>query len=216
MSERFALPELPPVCLSCGARSPLAPARIVLRYTSKASALVTALALCFGFLFFRQKVYTLQLPLCGACSGYIKRAKAMTVAGWLLFLPVLLLFLKLSLDYEREGLLLGALVYVVAAYFFCAATRKRGTPKKVRVDYDHLVIHVPGHGDFDLLDDTRRPERRYYASTYDSPQHQAPQQRAHAGPGLNRSVCEGCGFINFTSAAECKKCRAPLGRTAAA
>ena len=201
----FPLSGLPPVCLACGARSPLAPAEIVLRNTSKASMLVTVLALCFGFLFFRQKVYTLQLPLCGACSGYLKQAKAMTVAGWLLFLPALLFFIKLSLDYEREQLLLGPFFYVAAAYFCCSATRRRGTPKKVRVDYHHLVIHVPGCGDFDLLDDTRRPERRYYASPYDAPQHQAPKPRAHAGPGLNRSVCEGCGFINFPGVAECKK-----------
>ena len=69
-SERFALPELPPVCLTCGARPPLAPAKMVFRYTSKSSMLVTALALCLGFLFVKQKVYTLQLPLCGACSGH--------------------------------------------------------------------------------------------------------------------------------------------------
>jgi ribosomal protein L40E len=200
--QEFDLPQMPGVCLTCGAHAPLAPAKFVFRYRSKLSLFATALALCAGILYTHEMVYRLELPVCGGCSAHLKRAKTVTALACIFFLPAWVLACLLS-----SNLVLivgGPVVYVIAAYVYHGVVRDRATPKTARIGNDHLVLDVPGYGEFVLLEsepEAGRPPRRQAA----------PAQT----PKLNRSVCEGCGFINFPGVAECKKCRAPLGRTAA-
>ena len=199
--QEFDLPEMPGVCLTCGAHAPLEPHKFVFRYRSKLSLVATALALCAGILFTRSMVYRLELPACGECSGQLKRAKTVTALAFVLFMPTCLLACILSTNLL---IILGTpAVYVIAAYVYCGVVRDRGTPKVARMGNDHLVLAVPGYGEFVLFErepKAGRPVRR---------------QTAPAAPKLNRSICEGCGFINFPGVAECKKCRVPLGQTAA-
>jgi hypothetical protein len=199
----FPLPEMPGVCLTCGARGPLTPTKFVFKHMSKTSAVITALALLGGVLYARQMVYRLQLPVCGVCLANVRRAKRVAVLGVMLFLPAA--FVSAMLSTIHELLFLMVFVYVVAALVYYLAVRTRGTPKASRLDGDHLTLAVPGYGEFVVFDRT--------AAAKAPP---AAKPRAPEAPRLNRSVCAGCGFINFPGVAECKKCRAPLGQTVAA
>ena len=199
--QEFDLPALPGVCLTCGAGGPLTPTRFAFRYRSTLSLVATALALCAGILFTRSMVYRLELPACGACSGHLKRAKTVTALACVFFLPTWVLACLLS---NSLVIILGApAVYVIAACVYCRVLRDRGTPKVARMDNKQLVLDVPGYGELALLE----PEPEAGG--------QARRRSAPAAPKLNRSVCDGCGFINFPNVLECKKCRAPLGQTAA-
>ncbi len=196
--QEFDLPEMPGVCLSCGARGPLAPAKFEFRYTSKLSILATILALCAGILYTREMVYRLELPVCGACSAHLKRAKTVMVLGYVLFLPTFLLVCLLTVNL---AILLGTpAVYIVAACVYHSVLRGRGTPKVAHMDNERLAFNVPGYGVFVLVEPKPKTGRE--------PRRQAAPAQT---PKLNRSVCEGCGFINFPNVLECKKCHAPLG-----
>lgn len=200
--QEFELPEMPGVCLTCGARGTLTPVKFEFRYTTAMSTLLTFFSPLMGSLYSRRMAYHLELPICGMCSGQLGRAKNVAVLACLLFLPVLLLAVLL-IDF---GLLLffAPLVYIIAAYVYYGVVRGRGTPKTVRVNRDHLVLSVPDYGEF-VVFESEPPAGK-----------QARPQAAPDGPQLNRSICQDCGFINFVSASECKKCRAPLGQPAAA
>ena len=200
--QEFDLPQMPGVCLTCGAHAPLAPAKFVFQYRSKLSLIATALALCAGILFTQSMVYRLELPVCGGCSAHLKRAKAVAALACVFFLPTWVLACFLS---SNLIIILGTpAVYVIAAYVYYGVMRDRATPKTSLVDNDHLVLDVPGYGELVLFE--REPKAGRAAR-----RQAAPTQT----PKLNRSICEGCGFINFPGVAECKKCRAPLGQTAA-
>jgi ribosomal protein L40E len=200
----FPLPEMPGVCLACGARGPLTPTEFVYAHTSKTSAVITVLALFAGVLYTRQMVYRLELPVCGVCLPNVRWAKHVRVVGMVLFLPVAVASMFVSTFYFPLALALPA--YGVSALAYYLVVRTRGTPKASRLDGDHLTLSVPGYGQFVIFD-------RAAAVGQARP---AARPVAHAGPRLNRSVCEGCGFINFPGVPECKKCRAPLAQTAAA
>lgn len=196
--QEFDLPEMPGVCLSCGACRPLAPAKFEFRYTSTLSILATILALCAGILYTHEMVYRLELPVCGGCSAHIKRAKTVAVLACVFFLPAWLLACLLS-----ENLVLivaGPVVYVIAAYVYHRVERSRATPKVAHMDNERLALNVPGYGEFVLVEPKPKTGRE--------PRRQAAPAQT---PKLNRSVCEGCGFINFPNVLECKKCHAPLG-----
>lgn len=196
----FPLPEMPGVCLACGARGPLTPTKFVYKHMSKTSAVLTALALCAGIVYTRQMVYRLQLPVCRACLSNVRRAKQIGIVSVALVLPVAFVSMFLSTFYFP--LFLALPVYVVSALVHYLVVRTRGTPKASRVDGDHLTLAVPGYGQFVVFD---------RAASSAKP---AARPAAPAGPRLNRSVCAGCGFINFPGVAECKKCYAPLGQAA--
>ena len=199
--QEFELPEMPGVCLTCGARAPLAPAKFAFRYRSTLSLVATALAVFAGILFTRSHVYRLELPVCGACSGHLKRATTVTALACVFFLPTLVV---VTLLINSPVVFLGMpVVYIIAAYVYCASMRALGTPKVARLDNKHLVLDVPGYGELTLFGGGAANVG------------QARSAAAPAAPGLNRSVCGGCGFINFPNVLECKKCRAPLGQAAA-
>lgn len=203
----FPLPEMPGVCLTCGAREPLTPAKFVYTHMSKASAVITALALCVGIVYTRQMVYRLELPVCRACLSDVRWAKQAGVLGLALLLPAAFVSMFLSTFYFELFIVLP--VYAVAALVYYLVVRTRGTPKASRLDGDHLTLAVPGYGQFVVFDRNAPAQQRPAPSP-------AARHAAHAGPRLNRSVCAGCGFINFPGVAECKKCRAPLAQTVAA
>ena len=198
----FPLPEMPGVCLTCGARGPLTPTKFVFKHMSKTSAVITILALFAGVLYTRQMVYRLQLPVCGLCLSSVRRAKHVAILGFALFLPASVVSMVLSTFFEI--FILTPVVYIIAALVYYMVVRGRGTPKTARVDNDHLILSVPGYGEFVLFERTPSGVRR------------DAKPRAAQAPRLNRSVCAGCGFINFPGVAECKKCRSPLGQTVAA
>lgn len=199
--QEFNLPEMPGVCLSCGELEPRSTAKFVFSYTSKLSLVATALALCAGVIYTHSMVYRLELPVCGACSSSLGRSKVVAVLGFVLFLPMLVLMLLLS---DSPAIVLGAtLVYLVATPIYYAVLRRRGTPKVARIGNDHLALAIPDYGEFVLLEPEHKAGR------------QPRRQKAPAAPNLNRSVCDGCGFINFPNVLECKKCHAPLGQAVA-
>lgn len=199
----FPLPELPGVCLTCGAREVLTPTKFVYTHTSKTSAVITALALCVGIIYTHQMVYRLQLPVCRACLSDVRWAKHAGVVSLVLLLPVAFVSVFLSDFYFPLFLVLP--VYAVSALVYYLVIRTRGTPKASRLDGDHLTLAVPGYGQL-VIFDRHAP----------APARPAARPAAQSGPRLNRSVCGGCGFINFPGVPECKKCRAPLAQTVAA
>ena len=200
----FPLPELPGVCLACGAREPLTPTKFVYTHMSKTSAVITALALCVGIVYTRQMVYRLQLPVCRVCLSNVRWAKHVGVVGLMLLLPVAFVAMFISTFYFPLALVLP--VYGVSALVYYLVVRTRGTPKTSRLDGDHLTLAVPNYGQLVIFD-------RNAPAAQARP---AARPVSNAGPRLNRSVCAGCGFINFPGVAECKKCRAPLAQTVAA
>jgi hypothetical protein len=148
-------------------------------------------------------VYRLQLPVCRDCLSDVRWAKHAGVVSLVLLLPVALGSVFISTFYFPLALALP--VYGVSALVYFLVVRTRGTPKASRLDGDHLTLAVPNYGQF-VVFDRNAP----------APARPAARPAAHAGPRLNRSVCAGCGFINFPGVAECKKCRAPLAQAAAA
>ncbi|HEX8115751.1 MAG TPA: hypothetical protein VF521_00640, partial [Pyrinomonadaceae bacterium] len=196
------LPELPGVCLKCGAFGSLIPTRFEFRYTTAAATLLTFMSPLLGALYSRGMSYRPELPVCGDCKAHLKRATRVTVVSVLLALPMLVLT-GILLQYDLY-FLLTPLVYLVAAYCYHGVVQRRGTPKVARVDKNQLVLDVPGYGALVLFEREPKAGRQ--------PRRQAAPA---AGPKLNRSVCDGCGFINFPNVLECKKCQAPLGRVAA-
>jgi hypothetical protein len=198
----FPLPEMPGVCLSCGSREPLAPVKFVFNHTTNTSTLIALISPLAGLIYARRTAYHLTLPVCGDCSASLRRAKMVSVFGTLLFFPVFVGALLLALDYPF--LLAVPPVFGLGAYFYHASLLKRGRPKSMRVDKNNVVLFVPGYGEFVLFERDASASRR------------GAKPRAAAAPMLNRSVCAGCGFINFPGVPECKKCRAPLGHSAAA
>lgn len=199
----FPLPEMPGICLSCGSRAPLAPEKFVFNHTTSTSTVIALISPLAGLIYARRTAYHLTLPVCGDCSASLRRAKMVSVLGTLLFFPVFVGSLLIALDYPF--LLAVPLVYGLSAYFYHASLLKRGRPKTVRVDKNNVVLFVPDYGEFVLFerDPSSAPRR-------------GAKPRAAQAPMLNRSVCAGCGFINFPGAPECKKCRAPLTQTVAA
>lgn len=200
-NNEFPLPEMPGVCLSCGALEPLRLAKFEFRYTTLAATLLTFLSPLLGSLYARRMAYRMELPVCGGCSAHLKRAKKVVVMSVLLFLPVVLLTAFL-ISYEMIFFLLP-FAYMIAAYAYHGVVQRRGTPKVARVDKHHLVLSVPDYGEFVLFEDEDEAGR------------QTRRSAAKDEPKLNRSVCEGCGFINFPNVFECKKCNAPLGQPTA-
>lgn len=204
MSARqdFGRREPPGGCFKCGGLRPTKLYKVQYRCTSANG--LTAVALLAGFLVTTETTYTPELPLCASCAAYRKRK---TLVMLLLLPAVVALFVPAfwyGLEYPilfAVPVIAGLVMLVYAAIFQSAAT-----PKAVRLTRDTLVIDVPGYGHLTLASPEPAPSARAAA---------APPPRKDAGPRLNRSVCGTCGFINFASAAECKKCRAPLGQTAA-
>jgi hypothetical protein len=199
MSTRqdFGQPETPRGCFKCGGLTPTKLYKVQYRCTGGNN--LTALALLAGFLVTTQTTYMMELPLCASCAAYRKRK----TLAMLLLLPVVVGLFVPAFWYGLEYPILfavpvvGGLVLLLYAAIFQAAA----TPKAVRLTRDTLVIDVPGYGNLTLA--SPEPAQRAQPA--------APQPRKDAGQQLNRSVCGGCGFINFAGAAECKKCRAPLG-----
>ncbi len=198
--DEFPPPEMPGVCLKCGSRGPLKNVKFEYRYATTASTLITFVSPLLGAIYSRRMSYKPELQVCTGCEWHLKRARNITAVSALLFLPSLLL-IPLLVDYSAFCFLIP-FVYLVAAYAFHGVVRGRGTPKPARVD--NLIFSVPDYGPFVFFE-------REQGGAAARPRRQA----APAGPKLNRSVCDGCGFINFPNVLECKKCRAPLGRVAA-
>lgn len=216
-SQGFELPELPPVCLSCGCRGPLTAQKVEYKYTSAGA--LSALAFLVGILYYREMTYTLQLPLCAGCRGHRRRKRWVLLLMW----PGVFGLLMLAINYTFDVPELYALpvIFLFACMAYAYVLQGKGQPKVARIDNALLVVRVPGYGEvtlFDRLGVTRTqpqwraqeagPEPAQASRPRTSPR---PAARRTDGPQLNRSVCEECGFINFASAAECKKCRAPLG-----
>jgi ribosomal protein L40E len=199
-SQDFPLPPMPGVCLKCGGRGQLTPAKFTFQYTSKASVLISLLALLVGVIYYHQQIYRLPLPICQHCSAHLKRSRTVAVLGWLLFFPLLVGSFVMGMDYPWMFAL--PLPYALAAYIYYEVLRRRATPKTLLVNNDNLIITIPNYGEFVLFERTtgRRPQPK-----------RAPEPMM-----LNRAICADCGFINFSSAAECKKCQAPLGAQATA
>jgi len=208
-AQDFELPELPPVCLSCGCRGQLRPRQVKYKYTSGGA--LTALALLVGFIYYREMTYTLELPICESCVGHRRRKTWVMVLMW----PAMLGLLMLATNYAIEAPELFALpvIFLFACLIYAYVLQSKSQPKTARINNDLLVIKVPGYGEVTLFD--RHAPPRAQAGWQQQPaapaaSHARPRTRPDA-TGLNRSVCAECGFINFVSAVECKKCRAPLG-----
>ncbi|HVF43180.1 MAG TPA: hypothetical protein VM936_09225 [Pyrinomonadaceae bacterium] len=148
--HNFPLPEMPGVCLACGARGPLTPAKFVYKHTSKASAVMTALALCAGVVYTRQMVYRLELPVCDFCLSDVRRAKRVAVAGVALVFAAA--FVSGWFSNVHELFYLTFFLYAVGALAYCLFVHKRGRPKASRVDDDHLILSVPDYGQFVVYD----------------------------------------------------------------
>ena len=196
--EDFALPELPPVCLKCGRTEPTSLYKV--QYRHRGGNALTGIALLAGLLVTTTTTFMMKLPLCASCAAY-RRYKT---AVMLLLLPAVVGLFVPAFWYGLEYPVLFALPVIagLVLLMFAAISQSAATPKAVRLTGDTLVIDVPGHGRLTLAS----PEDARAA---------APPARRDAAPPLNRSVCGGCGFINFAGTAECKKCRAPLGHYAA-
>jgi hypothetical protein len=196
--QNFALREPPSGCFKCGGLKPTSLNKV--KYRCTGGNKLTALALLAGFLVYTETTFAMKLPLCASCASQ-RRRKTLVL---LLLLPVVVGLFVPAFWYGLEYPVLFAMPVVagLVLLLFAAIFQAAATPKAVRLTRDTLVIDVPGYGHLTLAG----PE----------PAQAAPPKPRDAGPQLNRSVCGGCGFINFGSAVECKKCRAPLGRTAAA
>ena len=199
MSTRpgFVQPEPPRGCFKCGGLTPTRLYKVQYRCTS--GNRLTALAILAGLLVYTETTYRLEMPLCASCAAYRRRK---TLALLLLLPAVVGLFVPAfwyGLEYPvlfAVPVVAGLVLLVYAAIFQSAAT-----PKAVRLTRDTLVIDVPGYGHLTLATPEQAPGAQAAA---------APRPQKAPGPRLNRSLCPGCGFINFAGAAECKKCRAPL------
>lgn len=210
MSARqdFLLPEFPPGCLKCGGLKPVSPYKV--NYRGVGGGAGTLLGLLIGMLVYTETTYVLRLPLCAPCAANRGRK-------WLVLfsmVPVVGGLFVLSVWYglEHPGLFALPVVAALVLLIWGAVYERRATPKAVRVTTDTLVINVPGHGHLTLVG--QDPTRRARPAAEPRREQAPPRRQEPAGPRLNRSVCDGCGFINFASAFECKKCRAPLGHAA--
>ena len=204
MSDRnreFELPGLPPGCLKCGHVRPVTLQKV--EYKCNSTNALSLVTVFLGFLLYTETTYTLHLPLCESCAANRKRKWI----ALLLMLPVVGGLFVPAFEYGLTNPEFFALPVIAALGLLIASAvfQARATPKAVRVTKELLVIDVPGHGHVALVGEDPAPRR------------QAPPRprREDAGPRLNRSVCDGCGFINFPNVAECKKCHAPLGRAEA-
>ena len=204
--NEFPLPELPNLCLACGGRGPFRPVNFEYRYTTAASLLITFLSPALGSVYSQRTAYRPALPVCSVCAAHVRRAKYVAVAAVLLFIPMLVFTTLIILDYS-PFFLLTPIAFLVAAYACHGVMRGRGTPKTLRVNKNELALNVPSYGELILF------EREPAAGR---PAHRQAPKPAQPAPNLKRSICRDCGFINFASAVECKKCRAPLGQAVAA
>jgi hypothetical protein len=200
-AQEFAPTELPALCLSCGRRGQFARTKSTFTYTTKTSSVITMLAPLFGILYYSEMVYTFQLPRCPDCSSNSQRAKFVAVAGWVLVFPVLFASFALGLNMDMPWLFALPVPYAAAAFIYYNVLLTRGRPKTALVNSDNLIIDVPGYGELALVERTPMAARR-------------AQPRGDVSAQFNRAVCSQCGFINFASAVECKKCRAPVGASA--
>lgn len=198
----FELPELPPVCLRCGARGHLTPQQVKYTHTSS-RGLLTLLALLVGHIVYKETTYTLMLPLCEACVESRRNKRLILLLMWPVVIALFVFAYHMGLDHPWTFAL--PVVFSVAALGYAKFLEWRSMPKAVRADEDFLIIKVPGYGELTLFEPFPSPHRRT------QPQ---PQRAAAVSPQLNRAVCSQCGFINFASAVECKKCRAPVGVSA--
>lgn len=198
----FPLPEMPGVCLSCGARAPLAPRKFVFNITTSFTAALMLMSPLIWAIYSRSTAYRPELPICGKCSGHLQSAKGVAVVASLLF--VLLLVGAFALVFDYPFLLLVPIAFGLAAYVYHGKLVQRGTPKVKLADKKNLILFIPNYGEFRLYESEKSSGWR------------GSKQRAPETLTLNRSVCGGCGFINFAGATQCKKCETPLSRTAAA
>lgn len=201
---------LPPVCHCCGAGGQLKARKVTYKHTS--ANWLSALALLVGMVYYNEMTYTMHLPLCAACAGSRGRR---TLVLWLMWPVVVLLFVPAYYyGLEYPALFAVPIIFSIAALIYAAVLQRRGQPKTARINNDLLVIKVPGYGEVTLFE--RNPATRRFDPMPSPRAHAArpAQPRRPAGPQLDRSVCGECGFINFASAVECKKCRAPLGAAA--
>lgn len=199
----FPLPEMPGVCLSCGAHAPLAPRKFVFNVATTFSDTLRVMSPLLWLIYSRNTAYRPELPICGGCSENLGRAKRVSVIAWLIFLPLFAGSFAFVRDYPHVFFV--PIGFGLAAYFYRAKILKQGTPLVKLADRKNLILFVPNYGEFVLFE--RDPS---------SASRSGAKPRAAQAQMLNRSVCAGCGFINFPGAAECKKCRAPLTQTAAA
>jgi hypothetical protein len=195
----FAQPELPSVCFKCG-RAGLFKAYEV-TYTRTTTSGWTAVTIFLGFSYHRTLTYRPQVPLCDACAATHGRPKRAMLLAFAFTLLSLLPAGKLAEYFSIQALFALPMLVLMGGYAYSRALERRCTPKAVTVTPDALVLEVPGYGRLALYGQDPKADRR------------ATTQRQEAAPKLNRSVCEGCGFINFPNVLECKKCHAPLGQT---
>ena len=200
--KEFPLPEMPGVCLSCGAHAPLAPRKFVFNITTSFTAMLMLMSPLIWAIYSRSTAYRPELPICGRCSGHLQSAKGVSVIASLLFVLLLAGSIVFGIDYPI--LFLVPIVFGLAAYIYYGILLKRGTPKVKLADRNNLILFIPDYGEFRLYESEKSSGWR------------GSKQRAPETATLNRSVCGGCGFINFSGATECKKCQTPLRRTAAA
>lgn len=201
--KEFPLPEMPGVCLSCGARSPLAPRKFVFNITTSFTAALMLMSPLIWAIYMRSTAYRPELPICGECSGHLQNAKGVSVIASLLFLLLLAGAVVLGMDYPF--LFFVPIAFGLAAYIYHGILLKRGTPKVKLADRNNLILFIPDYGELRLYE-------REKSSGWRGSKRRAPETTLT----LKRSVCDGCGFINFSGASECKKCQTPLNRTAAA
>ncbi|HVF68473.1 MAG TPA: hypothetical protein VM914_12465 [Pyrinomonadaceae bacterium] len=198
----FPLPEMPGVCLSCGAHAPLAPRKFVFNVATTFSATLMVASPLLWAIYSRSTAYRPELPICGECSGSLGRAKRVSVVASLIFLPLLAGSFAFVLDFPFVFFV--PISFGLAAYLYHARLLKQGTPLVKLADRKNLILFIPNYGEFVLFKREKSSGGR------------GPGRRAAETLTLNRSVCGGCGFINFAGAGECKKCASPLGQTAAA
>lgn len=199
----FPLPELPGVCLSCGAHAPLAPRKFVFNITTSFSTALLVMSPLLWAIYSRSTAYRPELPICGGCSETLGRAKRVSLVATLIFLPLLAGSFLFVFDYPYAFFVPAA--FGLAAYVYHARLLKQGTPMVKLADRKNLILFVPNYGELVLFEREKKSSGR-----------RGQKPRAAETLTLNRSVCGGCGFINFAGASTCKKCEAPLGHKAAA
>jgi len=197
----FPLPELPGVCLSCGAHAPLAPRKFVFNISTGFTAALMLMSPLLWAIYSRGTAYRPELPICEGCSTNLVLAKRVSVVASLVFLPVLAGSVVIGVEYPFMFLL--PVAFGLAAYGYHGKFVRRGTPKVKLADRNNLILFVPDYGELVLF---KREKSGWRGA----------KRGAAEAPTLNRSVCGGCGLINFAGATECKRCAAPLGRKAAA
>jgi hypothetical protein len=202
---------LPPVCHCCGAGGRHEPHKLIYKHTS--ANWLSALALLVGMVYYQEMTYTVHLPLCAGCAGNRRLKKLVLFLMW----PVVagLFILAIGYTFEYPELYALPVVATAAGLIYAAVLQRRGHPKAARINNDLLVINVPGYGEVTLFERNPAPRPFGQNPTPRAPAAPPARTRKPAGPQLNRSVCGECGFINFASAFECKKCQAALGSGAA-